>query len=135
MEEFALVEEGGGSLTFFDRKPADRRLPLAEYRVRLEVTELTAGITVWAINESGLLELFEDLARHWRTASETLEWTSRESDFGINVVPDRLGHFEIEVSIGVWTSWHAKGPITIVTAQLDEVVTGLKSFFGKMPEP
>ena len=133
MEEFSLVGEGGGSLTFFDRRPSDHRLPLDEYQVRLAVDGLHATCTVWAVTESDLIELFEDLARNWRTASESREWTSRESDFGINVVPDRLGHYKIEVSIGVWISWHATGPITIVTAQLDEVVAGLKAFFGKLP--
>ncbi len=136
MDEFSLVEEGGGSLTFFDRRPSDHRLPLDEYQVRLDVAGLTATRSILAADEIYLLELFETLSREWRTASETREWAARESDLGIKVVPDRLGHFTIEVSMVRWFRWEVTGShITIVTTQLDEVVAGLKAFFGKLTGP
>lgn len=131
MEEFALVEEGGGSLTFFDRRPADPRQPMETYQARLAVKTLMADRQVWAGEEPFLVELFETVARDWRTMSDVRVWGSEYGELGLTVEHDGLGHFKVEVEIRNY-AWKASGSFKVETAQLDGIVTGLRAFFGKV---
>lgn len=132
MEEFALVEEGGGSLTFFDRKPADRRQPLSTYCARFRLNApLVAVRTVYGRNEPFLVELFETVARDWQTMSDLRTWGSDEGELGLTVEHDGLGHFKIGVEMDHY-DWKASGSFVVETAQLDGIVDGLRAFFGEV---
>ncbi len=136
MSEFVVpCASGEGALTFFERTPTDRNLPLERFKVRLERRDLSAVVRVYAgENADHPAALFSRMSAHWRGWPEALTWTSLEHELGLSCTQDRAGHVAIGVTIRsgpTETDWSVWATVMSEAGQLESLAHEAARFFGR----
>src|SRR5262245_31917142 len=91
---------GSGSLEFFERTPADPRLPIERFKVWLIEQDLSAVGRVYAgPGDAHPAALFARMAADWRGWPGEFRWESLEGELGLCCAQDRTGHVSIRVAL------------------------------------
>jgi Family of unknown function (DUF6228) len=135
MDSFPIRSaSGAGSLEFFERTPADARLPIERFKVRLTDHDLAAvGRVYVGPDDPNPALLFARMAADWRGWSGELAWDLPEGELGLRCARDRTGHVAIRVELrsgpggGDWT---VRATVVVEAGQLEELSRQAASFFG-----
>ncbi len=139
MESFPIKSaSGAGSLEFFDRFPADPRLPINGFWVRITDLNLSVAADVYGgYANDHPAPLFVEMAERWRGWSSELCWRSLEGELGLRCTQDRTGHVSIRVELHSgpmkydWYAWSVKATIMVEAGQLEAMSHRATAFFGQ----
>ena len=124
---------GSASVSFANREPLHTSTEIVHFDVTLRHDHLTATARVYAYMCSGLVQLFDNVSKTWRTFTGPESWSSLESELNIEITHDGLGHFNLQISLNSRSGdpdWQVISNVMIETAQLDRVSRDIRSFIG-----
>jgi hypothetical protein len=136
LDEFLIQSAAGAaSLLFYDRTPADRGQPVAEFQVRLTDHNLSAAGRVYAgYSHAHPAPLFAEMARQWAGWQGELHWRSLEGELTLRCGRDRLGHISIRVELRfgpLHDDWRAAATVMVEAGQLERLARQASTFFGQ----
>jgi hypothetical protein len=136
MDSFLIRSaSGAGSLEFFERTPANPRLPIERFKVRLVDEDLAAVGRVYAgYPDAHPAPLFAQMAVSWRGWPGEFTWESLEGELGLRCAQDRAGHVSIRVELCSGPSegdWTVHATIMAEAGQLEGLAHGAAIFFGQ----
>jgi hypothetical protein len=126
---------GAGSLEFFERTPADPRLPVERFKVRLTHQDLSAtGRVYTGHTRAHPAPLFAQMAANWKGWQGTILWESPEGDLRLLCGRDRAGHISIRVELRSGPSehdWAVQATVMAEAGQLEDLSHEAALFFGQ----
>ena len=124
---------GSASLTLANREPLHPSTEIVHFDVTVRHDHLTATARVYAYMCSGLVQIFDNVSKNWRTFTGPESWSSLECEFNIEITHDGLGHFNLQISLDSRSGdpdWQVICNVMIETAQLDPGARNIRSFIG-----
>jgi hypothetical protein len=136
MDSFLIRSVAGeGALEFFERTPADPRLPIERFKVRLADHDLSAVGRVYAGHaDTHPASLFARMAAHWRGWQGEFAWESLEGELGLHCAQDRTGHVSIRVALRSGATegdWTVRATVMAEAGQLEDLARRAALFFGR----
>jgi Family of unknown function (DUF6228) len=136
MDSFVIQSaSGSGALEFFERTPADTRLPLERYKVKLTDQDLHAiGRVYDGHADSNPAPLFAQMAANWKGWQGQYAWESLEGELCLRCTQDRAGHVSIRVELRSGPTerdWVVETTIVTEAGQLDGLAEGVERFFTR----
>ena len=136
MDSFLIRSASGtGAVEFFERTPADSRLRIERYQVRITDQDLSAVGRVYAAEfDTTPAPLFAQMAASWRGWHGELIWEALDGELSLRCTQDRTGHVSIRVVLRAGPSerdWRVETTIMTEAGLLDELARGAESFFGR----
>jgi hypothetical protein len=92
--------------------------------------DLNAEARVATYMSAGFVELFDDLAAHWRGWAGKKEWRSLEGELQLTAECDRLGHVWLTVGLcqGAPAVWTVTLVLLVEAGQLEALARAARTF-------
>lgn len=133
MGTFTVQGVTRGTLEFYERTPADTRLPVERFLVRLTDQDLSIMARVYATGgNANPASLFAHMAAQWKGWQGDMVWASAGGEMSLSCRCDRAGHVFLGVVLRSGPTdndWSVQTTVEVEAGQLDELASAAAAFF------